>query len=200
MATGFLMIVFFLVLFAQNAKAMTMDFEDLILGSKYYVGDIFTTSGVQITGEQFWPSSGPPTTTGQVMVGDACMANGSGYELGYISNINLRFNFGIALSGLALQYGEFGGNLNLDINGDFQNFENFADINGSTIGGTSVFAMDTNTPGDCAGALFVVGQINTFAIGGQELAIDNVVPSCIPEPMSIALLAFGSLLLRRRKK
>ncbi|MHC4069326.1 MAG: PEP-CTERM sorting domain-containing protein [Planctomycetota bacterium] len=180
------------------ASATTIDFEDLAFGTVYNVGDSFATAGIQITGEEFfWLPSGS-TTGGSVTVGNGGIAGGAGLELGLINNINLRFNFGATLDALVLQYGEFGGNINLDINGTLVNVQNFADI-APVVAGTSVFALDTGTPGQSTGSLFIIGNINSFAIGGQELAIDNVVAS-VPEPATITMLGFGVLLAIKRKK
>jgi hypothetical protein len=181
---------------AKDASATTIDFEDLTLGTEYNVGDTFTSAGVQITGEEFFSLSGDPITGGSVTVGNGGIAGGAGLELGWIDNINLRFNFGAPLDGLALQYGEFGGNINLEINGTLVNVENFADID-PTVAGTSIFALDT---GVGTGSLFIIGNINSFAIGGQELAIDNIVASVVPEPATITMLGFGILLAIKRKK
>jgi len=154
-----------------------------------------------ITGEEFFfAPGGGSTTDGSVTIGNSGIAGGAGNELGWINNINLRFDFGTALDGLTLQYGESGGTLNLDINGEFMNFPDFADINYNTIGGTSVFMLDTGTPGQSTGSLFVIGTITSFAIGGQELGIDNVVASIVPEPTTIAILGIGGLIAFTRRK
>ena len=41
-----------------------------------------------------------------------------------------------------LSYGEYGGNINLRINGDCWNAANFADLNGESVGGVTVFVTD----------------------------------------------------------
>jgi len=186
------------VMFAQIAIATTIDFEDLTLGTVYNVGDTFTSAGVQITGEQFFQLPSGSTTGGFATVGNGALAGGTGLELGSINNINFRFNFGAPLDALVLQYGEFGGNINLEINGTLVNVLNFADV-APVVAGTSVFALDTGTPGQSTGSLFIIGNINSFAIGGQELAIDNIVAS-VPEPATITMLGFGVLLALKRKK
>jgi hypothetical protein len=91
-----------------------------------------------------------------------------------VNNILLKFDFGGPVAGLALRFGEYGGNLNIDINGEFVNFENFADINGAVIGGVNVSVV--NGLGNDQGTLTLLGTIESFAIGGQELFIDDVCP------------------------
>jgi len=190
------------VIYVHSASAAVLDFEDLVLGTEYHVGDTFTTAGVPITGEAFWPSVGDPVAGGFARVVDDGMADGAGNELA-VNNINLSFDFGGPIAGLSLQYGEYGGNLNININGDFVNFGNFTDIDNTTIGGTAIFTQDSGAAGNSSGALFVIGTIDSFAIGGQELWIDNMVTSCVPEPATVALLGLGGLfasVCRRRPR
>lgn len=150
-----------------------VDFEDLTLGTTYHVGDSFVDSGVVITAQPFVWSNGTPTSSGYAQVGNAGLAGGSGLEM-QVNNINLAFDFGQPLYGLSLDFGEYGGNLNIEINSDFRNFDNFVDINGLMIGG--VKAVVVNGLGNDIGRLLLFGPIQTFFVGGQELWIDNVCP------------------------
>ena len=147
----------------------SIGFEDLILGTTYHVGDTFTTSGVPVTVKPFQWSNGQWTNDGFTRVENGGMAGGSGNEMA-VCNVNLDFGSGISINGLSLLFGEYGGNLNIEINGDFRNFNNFSDINGLTIGGVNVSVIDF---GDSKGRLTLTGLIEQFAVGGQELWIDN---------------------------
>jgi hypothetical protein len=149
-------------------------FEGLTLGTTYHVGDSFVDAGVLITAQPFVWSSGTPTSNGYAQVGNAGLAGGSGLEM-QVNNINLAFDFGQPLLyGLSLDFGEYGGNLNIDVNGDFRNFENFVDIHGLVIGGVKVIVV--NGLGNDTGRLFLFGPIQSFFVGGQELWIDDVCP------------------------
>jgi hypothetical protein len=75
------------------------------------------------------------------------------------------------LSSLTFRFGEYGGNLNIEINGDFRNFQNFSDLNGLTIGGANVSV--TNGFGNDIGEVTISGTIDSFSIGGQELWVDD---------------------------
>ncbi|MBC8422481.1 MAG: fibronectin type III domain-containing protein, partial [Chloroflexi bacterium] len=156
-----------------GAEFACLDFEDLTLGTTYHVTDTFVTSGITVTATAFQWSGGAWTSDGFAEVENGGLAGGSGQEM-EVNNINLEFDFGGSISGLELRFGEYGGNLNVEINGDFQNFGNFADIHGSTIGGVNVSVV--NGLGNDQGMLTLEGAIDSFAIGGQELWIDDVCP------------------------
>lgn len=147
------------------------DFEDLTLGTTYHVGDTFTTADTPITVKAFQWGNGTWYNGGHTMVGNAGRAGGSGNELN-VNNVNLEFGLNMPLTGLSLLFGEYGGNLNIEINGMFKNFENFSEINGDTIGGVHVTVV--NGFGNDMGSLHLAGTISQFAIGGQELFIDDV--------------------------
>ena len=184
--------IFSLLLIAASpvAHSTVLDFEDLVAGTTYNVTDSFVTSGVTVSVNDFTFSSGTTFSGGftQVQANVPTLAGGSVNELA-VNNVLLDFNFGGAIPGLDLLFGEYGGNLNLDINGDFRNFQNFADIAGLNIGGVNVSVV--NGLGNDLGSLSLSGAINSFAIGGQELWIDNV--SAVPLPAAVWL--FGAALL-----
>ncbi|WP_145081334.1 PEP-CTERM sorting domain-containing protein [Poriferisphaera corsica] len=62
-----------------------------------------------------------------------------------------------------------------------------------------MYYIHLHHPSLTTGSFTFTGPINNFSIGGQELHIDNVSYSAIPEPASLALLSLGSLALLRSK-
>jgi hypothetical protein len=156
-----------------------VDFEDLVLTTQYNVGDTFSDSGADVEVKEFFFSDGTPTSSGFAQVGNAGLAGGSGLEL-QVNNVNLAFDFGGSLPGLSMDFGEYGGNLNIDINGDFRNFLNFTDLDGLTVGGVQVVVV--NGFGNDQGRLYLFGTVTSFTVGGQELWIDNLCPlgDCLP--------------------
>jgi len=116
--------------------------------------------------------------------------------------VNLEFitNFGGCPScGISLLFGDYGGDINLGINGNVLAASNFGDLNGTVIDGATINVVQ----GQYLGALLIVsGEINTFTIGGQELAIDTML-ACetnIPEPATMTLLGLGGFLVMRKRK
>lgn len=148
-----------------------IDFEDLISGTSYPVGSTFTSAGVSISVEPFEYSDGTLTSSGAAMVSNAQQAGGAGNEV-QPNNVNFRLNLASAMPSMVLLFGEYDGNLNISINGDFRNFLDFVDINNTVIGGVTVKA--TNGLGTDNGILSLHGIIHDFSIGGQELFIDDI--------------------------
>ena len=156
------------------------EFEDLALGSTYVVGDTFTiqdSSGsntLDVEAVPFAWSSGPVYTGGVAQVENGGNAGHGGNEFN-LNNIGLRFSSATgSVPGFSFLFGEYGGNLNFSINGDFRNFANFQDINGALIGGAVVIVSGGN--GNDQGQLMAFGTISEFSVGGQELYIDHLCP------------------------
>lgn len=161
-------------------------FEDLPLGSQIMppFGSVpwsFITGDVMIEAEDFYWFSGISTSMGIATVEAGGLAGGSGQEL-QVNNINLDFHMGPTTE-LTLRYGEYGGNLNIDINGDFRNFHDLSSIAGSIIGGVQVNVIPGSIPEQ--GILHLKGSspgaIHSFQFGGQELWIDDLEyePMCV---------------------
>ena len=157
-----------------------IDFEDLVPNTQYFVGDSFLAdnSGLQadIDVHEFFFSDGTPFGGGFTQVDTSGLAGHLGQDM-MVNNVNLDFDFGMTLGGLSLNFGEYGGNLNIFVNGTHHNFEDFQDINGAVIGGVAV-TVPVGGFGNDVGQLVLNGTIHSFAVGGQELWIDHV---CVRE-------------------
>ena len=157
-------------------RRVCIGFEDPPLGTEYHVGDTFTDLGAVIVVETFdwgggiWCNG----SCGYAKVSDSsswCWPGGFGQHM-VVNNVNLRIVDDGPWEGLSLLFGEYGGNLNIDINGYHREFDDFHDIDGDTIGGVDVSVV--NGFGQDEGSLTLSGTINSFAIGGQELCIDDL--------------------------
>jgi len=147
---------------------LDMGFEDLVVGTTYPVGAVFSSSGVNLAVKPF-TASGGIVTMGHVLVDDQGKAGGSGKDLN-LNNVNLEFGIHGSWEGLSLRYGHYGGDLNLEVNGDRKIFDNFSAVHGTDIGGVHVTVQGTGQ----TGILSFVGAVTQFAVGGQELWIDEV--------------------------
>lgn len=140
-------------------------FEDLVLGTTYTPVTSFTSNGSKFN------VTGP----GFAQVENGGKAAGAGNEI-EVNNVSLALDF--AASGfpsadaLAFRFGEYGGSLSLRVNGTLVNFNNFADIDGSVIGGVAVSVI--NGFGNDAGSVTLLGAINDWMVFGQELWIDDL--------------------------
>jgi hypothetical protein len=151
------------------------DFDDLPAGASYKVPDVFVTQGYSVECMEFFWSSGTGTTDGYARVHSAGMAGGSGQEM-ELNNINLQFDFGGPVECVSFLFGEYGGNVNIEVNGDMRNVQNFADVHGLNIGGCNVSVV--NGYGNDMGSVTIAGGVQQFKVGGQELRIDDVCPFC----------------------
>lgn len=127
---------------------------------------------LSVTLKEFYWSNGTPTNNGHLKMDNKGLAGHTGLDVN-LNNITVAFTFPSVPNGLILYYGEYGGNINVEVNGDLKNVQNFADINGAVIGGVNISI--TNVVGQ-KGVLNLLGTINSFSIGGQELWIDHVCP------------------------
>jgi len=150
-------------------------FSNLTPGDTYNVGDTITTSKANIVVEQFqWPN-GTWTSSGTAKVDDRNYGQGAGNDLN-ANNVNLNFQFDYPVDRITFKFGELGGNNNIRVNGAFQNVGNLVDLNGNTIGGVQITVNANQQGNNWYGTMELEGTINEFAIGGQELWLDDVCP------------------------
>lgn len=148
-----------------------ISFEGLPLGSVYPAVASLTVAGVPTTIRELLNPTTPPTF-GEAVVGDAGFACGEDHEL-WTNNCRAKFDFEAgpgAVRNLSVQFGEYGGHINVAINGDLAVVPNFIDLP-STLGGVAITIVSGGTGGDC-GEMLLSGVVKEFEIGGQELWID----------------------------
>jgi|GEM_PF-1065969 len=157
-----------------------VEFQDLTLGSVYNVGDTFTVHsadgsfGFDVVASDFFFSSGTAFSGGFAEVENGGQAGYFGQEM-EVSNINLEFTpTGAPPMGVSVLFGEYGGNINLSVNGVAANVANFIDLDGLTLGG-AMLSVPTGGLGNDTAELRMTGvPITQFIIGGQELWIDHI--------------------------
>jgi len=183
------------VFVSTSCTAELIDFEDLTSGDRYFDGDVIVSGGVPMTVQGFGG--------GHIDVQALGDAGGSGNELEFFGGLggggSLEFNFGSDLQSLSLNYGSFGGGLNVSINGVTEIVGSFTNLP-DTIGGVDVTVASEPAPGGFMGTLTFDGLISSFAIGGQEFVLDNVNYQVVPTPGALAAGVLWLIGVRRRRR
>lgn len=164
--------------FWKNLGGKLVDFNDLTAGTTYDLNpltvnsDQFTSRGVLVSLADFQWGNGDWNDEGTANVTSG-NAGGTGNDMN-LNNVNLKFDFPAPVHMLSLLYKYTGGNMNLQINNDFRNFNTLADMHDTYIGGVHVTVNATGSPGNSSGSIQVEGIIHDFMIGGQEFWIDDI--------------------------
>ena len=178
-----------LLVLPSTARASTrvcIHFDDLVPETEYPVGSTITSAGYELQVRPFQLGDGTLATDGLAIARNSSEAGGSGHEL-QIANVNVSLDISAtldvdAVDGIQVRFAELGGNVNLAINGDLRNAQQFRDFDGMTIGGAVVSVNSSaNQFNNERGLLVVDGKVSSFAIGGQELFIDEMCPIHNPE-------------------
>jgi hypothetical protein len=178
---------------------MVIDFDDVPAAAAYHVGDTLSSSGYDFALTDFQWGGGTWTSGGVAGVATWGTLSGSTGQAIYPNNINLALTLASPAPYLRVLFANYGGDLNVEVNGDFRNVTNFMSLDGTVIGGATltVSLVTPSSSADEEGELYFDGAINSFKIGGQEMIMDNV---AIPEPASLSLLAMGGLAMLRRRR
>ncbi len=156
----------------DGTRGCDIDFEDLTLGDMFPAVSSFATGGVPVTIRELFNPTSPPTF-GEAIVEAGGLACSVGNEL-WTRNCRASFEFMAGpgpVTNLSIQFGEYGGHVNVSVNGDLRIVANLRDLHGSNVGGTTISVPSGGFGGDC-GEMFINGVVNEFEIGGQELWID----------------------------
>ncbi len=146
----------------------TATFDDLRLHTRLGVGGELRSGDVPLTGRLFSTPDGQ-LVDGSARVDDAGLAGGSGQDLA-VNNLTVEFGLE-ADRGASLKFADLGGSVNLEVDGDLRAVEDFAELDGSAVGGAKVSVTDL---GDGRGVVRLSGRVDRLAVGGQELWVDDV--------------------------
>ena len=116
---------------------------------------------------------------GAASIGNMLKAAGAGYEI-HTNNINITYDFAGSIGSqtdLTFNFGEYGGGINVAVNGDLRLASNYADLDGMIIGGVVFDVLYGGLGGD-AGSVRLIGSTDSLVIGGQENWNDR--PTCQP--------------------
>ena len=193
-----LFIVLAMLQSASTSNGQSMDFNDLPMGTLFGVaaGDapadlVYSKNGIDMAVDSFFLGS---------FVGFFDAEIGGLYSTAFASpaleldNIAVVFSLGslgFPVTALSFDYVEFGGAVNLAVNGQqVLELESFADL---------PLLIAPGVLGTVAGgSVALTGAISSLRIGGQELIIDNLV--VIPEPVTAGLLLVGLGIIAAKRR
>jgi subtilisin len=155
----------------ETDTLMCVTFEGQSVGSSVTSGNTFTDNGVVIAVGDF--DAGGTTTSGFVGIDDVAMAGGLGLDA-EVNNVTLSFGFPYPLEGLMLLYGDYGGTINLGVDGQLIVAGSMLGLPVQSASGVTIEVEQDLK--DSLGTLALSGDIDAFAVGGQELWIDEVCP------------------------
>jgi len=153
------------------------EFEDQDAKLVLHVGDTTpatssTGNSVTVLGAPFTWSNGQVTQEGSAAIRSNGQAGHTGNEFA-VNNILLKFIPPESFpNGISILFGEYGGNVNLEVNGELANVSNFSELSGTSLGGAQILV--TGGTGQGLGELHIIGELKEFGIGGQELFVDHL--------------------------
>lgn len=157
-------------------KQNCLDFEDLAPGDSWPLFQGTTEDGVDMDAFLLYELGGFPVTPDPVMAtGTSGLAGFSGQDLRLI-DATVQLNFGEnCVRNLSLHFGNYGGLVNIQINGDLQAFPDMAALDGQTVGGALLSVTRVPVPGGFTGILYITGDIDSnFYIGGADFYVDHI--------------------------
>jgi hypothetical protein len=149
----------------------TVDFNDLDAGTVYEVGATFISGGVPVSIGAYEAEPGFVTEEGSARVNDDPFAGGSGNEL-LTHEALARFDFPGGGCQVTFRFGVLRGqSVNLLVNGVRRSARDLQSLHGAQIAGVEVSVVGTNGQG----IVTLTGPIGSFGVGGDNLAVDDVV-------------------------
>ena len=178
-----LVLLFLLVAAAPAAAQSTVTFDGLSVNDAWgasegdAVGDVaFVENGIEVRLTPFLVSGSP--SFGLVSI-DPSFGPPRNFFVGNIAAlalIGLNFDFVGTGSTTTFEYFNFGGGVNLRLNGTGSVIvaPSFVSLVGPIGGGVVLDATEVAVPGGVKGTVTLSGPVSQLAIGGQELFIDEV--------------------------
>ncbi|MHC4976250.1 MAG: hypothetical protein ACYTF7_06550 [Planctomycetota bacterium] len=195
---------------------VTLNFEDMAPDPPgapytYNLGDVFVTGGATLTVDTFyWFPSGSPAPSGPTTGVEAdptfiptTSVNYAGQAGNALALNNMSVDISVSsVATIGFYFGEYGGNVNMTINGSLFNADDFSTLP-ATLGGASIaytpFGATPGGTGGYFGRVDITGTITQFSVGGQELWVDDV-RWFVPTPGAASLLGLGGLVAARRRR
>ncbi len=161
------------LLFAAPASATCLHMESPPVGTAYGVGAVLPIPGANVRFRPFQWAGGLWTAAGTATIVASNHANGSPVQEMNLNNINLSVAPKKGANQVTFNYADFGGNVNLAVNGVLVNRADLSFVP-AVIGGANVTVTRVGMFGFHFGTVTMTGNIMQFALGGQEFFADDV--------------------------
>ncbi|HOH31059.1 MAG TPA: hypothetical protein PLC40_15375, partial [Candidatus Hydrogenedentes bacterium] len=175
---GVLGFALFLMMMSPVSADLCADFDDIPAATEFHVGDTGFSWGYELNFKEFfWPWGGS-TVDGEAFIDTNWMAGGSGFDMA-VNNINVDVKIAgdTAPTCVSFRYGDYAGNVNLEINGSLKVVEDFIELDGEEVEGVTVEVIPL---GGSKGVVELHGAVTQLAIGGQQFFLDDICPFCEP--------------------
>jgi|JI10StandDraft_1071094.scaffolds.fasta_scaffold53811_4 hypothetical protein len=160
---------------ASSAAASCLDFDSTPAGTAQGVGPVVALPDGNVSLRRFFWLGGGSTVAGVATVVASNWAAGSAPHELNLNNINLRVDVitAAATTTATFNYADFGGNVNLRVNGVLANVNDLSGVP-AFLGGAAVAVTRINMFGYHFGTVMITGALTDFAVGGQEFYVDDV--------------------------
>ncbi len=149
--------------------------------ANHHVGDTFVDGGQTFQAVPHIWADNTVFAGGTLGIVGTTLAGGTANEI-KLNNIGISTTFASAMYSVSFKFGEYGGNINLRVNGALANFADFNDIDGTMIGGA--LASVVNGFGNDMGSVTLNGSVTQLSVSGQELWIDDLCFETQPDPLT----------------
>jgi len=158
---------------AAPAAASCLKMEGPAPGTTAGVGPLVALPDGNVNLVPFQWSSGIWTAAGVATIVVSNWAAGSPVQEMNLNNISLQVLPAPAVATATFNYADFGGNVNLRVNGALANVADLSAVP-AVLGGVGVVVTRINLFGYHFGTVTLNGVINGFTVGGQEFFVDDV--------------------------
>ncbi len=153
-----------------HAAVQCFNFESITAGTTFNIGDKFTIAPGEVRFVPFLPNQ---PTSGFARVSASNFAAGTSFQELNLNNIGMRLVLDETCDRATFLYDDHGGIVNFELNGQVLVLDDLSDIN---LPGVTV--TETVIAGGKRGRVSIVGDIDSFGVGGQEFHIDDVCVDC----------------------
>lgn len=152
-----------------------LDFEEILPGDSWGASQGFDEDNVQVRTYFLFDPTGDLVSVDPLMrTGTAQRAGHLGQDLRLV-DATAEFDFdGPCVTNLSLQFGNYGGLVNIQVNGDLIKAPDMAALDGMTIGGAVVSVIRFPVSGGYTGLLQLDGNVDSLYLGGMNFYIDRV--------------------------